>query len=153
MGGNAELRGDSQERAHDLENRSGFPGRSDGARGLPKTAKLEKAEREDSKAQGNSEDNYYAKNWGQRLKARKMPVRSGWARCLRKRKGEVGGEYCGCDDWRTMPGLHQREQQANNEERPPIREKNARLPELEPTREKCGSQNKKGYLDTPEKQV
>src|SRR5690349_24003023 len=31
---------------------------------------------------------------------------------------------CSCDDWRAMPGLDQREQQANGEERPPIREKN-----------------------------
>jgi hypothetical protein len=153
LGGKAKLGGRSQERAHGLEDGGRFRGGSEGGGGLAEVAKLEKPERKDGDAPGNAAENHDAKNRSERLKAGKMPVRSGWARCLRKRKGEVGGEYCGCDDWRAMPGLHQREQQASGEERPPTREKNARLPELKHTRQKCGGQNKKGYLDTPEKQI
>ena len=52
-----------------------------------------------------------------------------------------------------MPGLEQREQQAESEERAPIGEKDARLAKVERGREKSGGQHEEGYLDAPENQV
>ena len=52
-----------------------------------------------------------------------------------------------------MPRLDQREQQADNEKRPPIREKDARLAEVESAREESGGHHEEGYLDAPEKQI
>jgi hypothetical protein len=52
-----------------------------------------------------------------------------------------------------MPGLDQREKEADGEKRPPIGEKDAGLLEFESTRQQCSGQHQKSHLNTPKDQV
>ena len=75
----------------------------------------------------------------------------GWRR--QGKADKFGGENNWCSILRAMPGLNQWEKQADREERPPTREKDARLEKFENAREKCSGQDEQGHLDTPENHV
>jgi len=59
-----------------LENAGGFCRSLDWPGSLAETAKFEEANCENGEAQGGSGKNEDAKKWRERLKARKMPMRS-----------------------------------------------------------------------------
>jgi len=138
LGGQAKLRGRGHESPDGLEDRSGFRRRGDWRGGFAEAAELEKAEHEDGKAKNNSEKNYDAENRSDGLKAGNMPV--GRSRAGRRKRcgDEVSKNKDRTNTWQAVPGLEQREQEANSEERSPICEKDARLAELEHAREESG---------------